>query len=298
MSMLTLAMETRKYEVRVSYHENAYRSAELEIEVAPGTDPLEAMSVEELGDLQERVIRADPVMKLDDDEDDGFGVQIDIFDNANGESYSLDLVDGPQFLTQKDEPSTRIHHEVKEDQRKRNFRHLHAELKNDPVFLMSRGSGSELLHSNFLAWILKARQRDALPIFLDTLGIDVDLPMPCKVRREWSSFDLAVEIGKTDLVMVLHKFKTMPSVSQLRTYAETAREVAGGRALHLVLLSPTEPQWPEDAGISWNHIPYDVLLNLLDEVNQIGNDKFERELIAHYGKTVRRLLELREILLN
>ena len=103
-------METRKFDVRVSYQASAYRSAELELEVPPDTtDPLEDLSVEQVNDLRERVIQADPLMKLDDDEDDGFAVQVDIFDVASGDAYSLDTVDGPQFLTQREQSSKRMY---------------------------------------------------------------------------------------------------------------------------------------------------------------------------------------------
>jgi len=288
-------METRKFDVRVSYQASAYRSAELELEVPPDTtDPLEDLSVEQVNDLRERVIQADPLMKLDDDEDDGFAVQVDIFDVASGDAYSLDTVDGPQFLTQREQSSKRMYDEVKvEKMGSQRLEDLLVELRNDPIFAMSRGS-SELFHSNFLAWVLIALQRDALPMFMNVLDIDVELPMPCKVRREWHSFDLAVEIGNTDLVIVENKFKSLPRVGQLRQYAEKAEAVADGRSLHLVLLSPSKPQWIEENDLSWTHLSYDALLSLLKELSSHENQMFEQELLMRYCATVRRLLDLRE----
>lgn len=247
------------------------------------------MTQAELEELHERVIAADPVMKLDDDEDDGFAVSVDLFESSGSQCFSLDLIDGPQAIASRTQPVDPPKNIVACEPL---FETLER-LKQNPVFAMSLAS-KELFHSNFLAWVLDALQRDSMPGFLRAIGVETAPHDRCVILRESHSFDLAFEVGDSDLVVIENKFKSIPRVSQLHDYSAEAKKLAGGRTPHLVLLSPTMPHWL-DRCEPWKHLSYEALTSVLREVGEMQRDGFIRELLARYCDMVKLLLDLRDL---
>jgi hypothetical protein len=273
----------------------AYRRAELEVEIDPDAeDPLDSLSDSKLDDVFEAVVRADPLMSLVDDEETVGAYTVEFQDLSSGETFSRDLMERPwinrfnasEIKSESTNPELTLSETL-------------SELAANPVFAMSLGS-KELFHSNFLAWILEWRRQNFLPRLLQEVGVKAATAESGQVWREWQSFDLAVQIGPGDLLVIENKFKSLPRSDQLSEYAEKARNACKDITPHLILLSPTSPvTWMGGAGtmaanVGWTHLSYDKLVDILREVAHLESDNFVKELIGKYSDMVVRLLTLRE----
>ncbi len=302
--------------MRFGYQENAYREAELDVEIDPDVaDPLGAMTEVQIDELHERVIRADSLMKLVDDEDDGFAVQLDLFDLQTKDCFDLDLIDNPRAVSRRQACIQPIElPTIRDDELRNPLAERLDELNSDPMFAMSLG-GKELFHSNFLKWVLESilPSRETVCLFLDCLGINLDPSMPFTIHRERNSFDLALVFDQEHLIVIENKFKSLPDRLQLQTYAQDAtnlanqlranreRRITGKRGKkgpnavpHLVLLSPSKPVWLDELTAKWNYLSYERLFQFFRSVASRGNG-FDTTVIGRYCKMTERLLDLRQI---
>lgn len=120
---------------------------------------------------------------------------------------------------------------------KNNLSAILEELSNNIMFRLSLGS-KELFHSNFWAWLLE-KYEDAAKIFGEEC-IDKD-----SVRREMSHTDLSFEHdGK--LIIIENKFKSYPSLEQLKKYAYKNQ----ANFSHIILVSYFEPTFLSDEKIT------------------------------------------------
>ena len=289
-------MERRKYSVSFYYYEEvAYRRAELEVEVDPeAEDPLDSLSDAKLDDVFEAVLCVDSLKSLVDDEETVGAYTVEFVDLVSGETFSRNLIERPMI-------SRFNANEIKSESAKPelSLSETLAKLAANPIFAMSLGS-KELFHSNFLAWILEWRRQNFLPRLLQAVGVKAATAESGQVWREWQSFDIAVEISSSDLLVIENKFKSLPRSDQLSEYAERARSACKDRTPHLILLSPTSPvTWMGGAGtmaanVGWTHLSYDKLIDILREVAHLESDEFVKGLIGKYADMVVQLLTLRE----
>lgn len=136
-------------------------------------------------------------------------------------------------------------------------------LSNDLVFAMSRGS-KELFHSDVLAWFLEHHPvlQTALLDAWQVPVTDASREPESRVRREWMNLDLVLQhTGRRPLV-IENKVFALPDTDQLDTYAAGKLHQLDGP--FLVLLSLTDPGWPENVwpaphGHIWRYRSYDQL---------------------------------------
>lgn len=145
-------------------------------------------------------------------------------------------------------------------------------LDTDPMLAMSQGS-KELFHSDLLAWYV-----GRFPAVRTAL-LDAWAPAPgpvtdnggIPVRREWRHLDLVVHVPERQPLVVENKMFSLPDERQLDRYATTVAAHLPGEP-SLVLLSLTEPGWPEGRWVSpqgrapWTYRSYQELMEILRQV--------------------------------
>jgi hypothetical protein len=167
-----------------------------------------------------------------------------------------------------------------------------AELQANPVLHMSLGS-KELFHSNLLGWICESDPflaRNALVPWWEP----GEEPTRHAVHREKHDLDLVVELPGLRPIVIENKVFSLPDEEQLDRYAEHNVPAAGLVDPTLLLLSLTDPGWPDGTCGKWRWVSYDSLtyriLQALDDRPQ--PDPFSDELIRRWVAMVRLLGEL------
>jgi hypothetical protein len=270
-------MEKRRCSVTFYYEVIAVRSTDMEVELDTTVeDPVEQMGDEELDRIFEACVGAQPLMTPVCDEETEGAYSVAVEDLDSGQSYSRELFDRP-WASPTIAPATSPKEEALEDPI--GIGRILSQLSADPIFAMSLGS-KELFHSNFIAWLIETHRRMVMPRLLNVLGITVPPNNEGRVLREWHNFDIAVEIGPDDLLIIENKFKSMPRLDQLDTYARNAKVAGKGRHVHLVLLSPSEPLTLRQGAsmssedVHWHRISYSQLLSIIKDVSYGENDCF------------------------
>lgn len=162
-----------------------------------------------------------------------------------------------------------------------------ASLMSNPMLALSLGA-KELFHSNFLAWLVETNPACgalALPeVSPDDRGL--------RVRREAHHLDLVIE-GATSLV-IENKTFSLPDEDQLDRYAEVNVPALGLPDPTLLLLSLTDPGWPDRRYRGWRWLPYGQLAARISEAVQqhpFAAD-FDNELVRRWVDLVHDLERL------
>lgn len=121
-------------------------------------------------------------------------------------------------------------------------------LKRSPLFNLSLAS-KELFHSNFLAWCLELWPEEAWKAWHSLIPSEAGFDAKERVKkegvhRELNHHDLEVDFEGGKKLVVEVKVKSLPSLEQLKRYANKLDNQA-----HLVLLSPKCPDFMEDSRV-------------------------------------------------
>lgn len=165
-------------------------------------------------------------------------------------------------------------------------------LVDEPLLAASLGS-KELFHSNLIGWLMErspevARETLA-PWLVKEPGQRFD-----RVRREHKQLDLIVEVSGFAPIVVENKVFSLPDEDQLARYLADNIPAAGIVQPTSLLLSLTEPGWPNGLGEGWAWVPYPELADRL--VSAVHNsdrfDPFTVELVQRWGSMVHTLAEV------
>jgi len=125
----------------------------------------------------------------------------------------------------------------------------------EPLWHVSLGS-KELFHSNLLGWMSERFPEQARAVFKPFLT--PDSTARTRVRREYKHLDLVIEFAGYAPLVIENKVFALPDETQLARYA--AEPLAGMQGATAVLLSVTDPCWPDDrmqAGrFEWRYFGY------------------------------------------
>jgi hypothetical protein len=157
-----------------------------------------------------------------------------------------------------------------------------ARLQDNPVLHMSLGS-KELFHSNLLGWILEGDPHRASEILSPWLKAR-PAQQGSLVWREAHDLDLVVHLPSWAPLVVENKVFSLPAEDQLDRYAEHNAPAAGLEQPTLLLLSLTDPGWPEGTYGPWRWVPYRTLTKRICQVleGEPHPDPFSDELIRRW----------------
>jgi hypothetical protein len=164
-----------------------------------------------------------------------------------------------------------------------------AELWNNPVLHLSLGS-KELFHSNLIGWLLesdRALAMNALVPWLESRPAQQQFD----VRREDHDLDLVVQLPAWAPLVIENKVFSLPDEDQLDRYAEHNAPAAGLTDPTLLLLSLTDPGWPDRAYNGWRWMPYGDLAHRIRQAldDRPDVDPFTDELVKRWVDMVRLL---------
>lgn len=149
-------------------------------------------------------------------------------------------------------------------------------------------SNLELYHSNLLAVVLKKSEFINHKFFSDVIDINktyIDL----KVYREKNSIDLTIEVidedGKTHVIFIENKIKSLPDENQLIRYSEKDSNAKG------ILLSLVKPGF--DLPDSWFRRSYGELIEYYNDLLDKVDETFRLFLLDYidYMKNVEKFIE-------
>jgi hypothetical protein len=163
---------------------------------------------------------------------------------------------------------------------------LCAQLQANPVLHLSLTS-KELFHSNLLGWLFERSADLAVDVLRPLLKADPAQSLHA-VQRESHHLDLVVHLPGYRPVVVENKVFSLPHEEQLDGYAAKNIPAAGLAGATKVLLSLSDPGWPEGRYGSWTWLSYeDVAARLLPSVEKhLPGDRFTAELVRHWTSMV------------
>ena len=146
----------------------------------------------------------------------------------------------------------------------------------------------ELYHSNLFAVVLEKSQSINHKFFSDVININKKYT-DFKVYREKNSIDLTIEVidedGKTHVIFIENKVKSLPDENQLIRYSEKDSNAKG------ILLSIVKPGF--DLPDSWFRRSYGELIEYYNDLLEKVDETFRLFLIDYidYMKNVEKFIE-------
>lgn len=183
------------------------------------------------------------------------------------------------------------------DEQLQNLSEVLTELDGEPLFHMSLGS-KELFHSNFLAWFVLKFPGQAAAAFAPWLAAG-DRADEVRVLREKRHLDLIIEFPQYEPLLIENKVFSLPDERQLDYYAEAVIKVRGRPTL--ILLSLTNPAWPQDmyrsGELAWRYVSYAELRSrLAGQIDAVrGDDPYAGETLQHYSTFLGLLVRMQEL---
>jgi hypothetical protein len=167
-------------------------------------------------------------------------------------------------------------------------------LSGEPLLAASLGS-KELFHSNLIGWLMERSPdvaRDALaPWLVKQHDQQVD-----RVRREHKQLDLIIEATGFAPVVIENKVFSLPDEDQLDRYRVHNIADAGVGGATMLLLSLTDPGWPNGSRAGWTWVRYtELAARLASAVESSGRyDAFTVELVQRWRRMVDVLSDVTE----
>jgi hypothetical protein len=172
---------------------------------------------------------------------------------------------------------------------------LCAQLRANPVLHLSLTS-KELFHSNLLGWLFERSSDVAVDVLRPLLEPDPARHLR-EVHREWHNLDLVVHLPGYRPVVIENKVFSLPHEEQLDGYAARNMPAAGLAGATKVLLSLTDPGWPDGRYGGWMWLSYeDVAARLLPSVaRHLSEDGFTVELVRHWTDMIAVLQDIADL---
>jgi len=159
------------------------------------------------------------------------------------------------------------------------------QLNDEPLLHVSLGS-KELFHSNLIGWMCERFPDESLRVLLHWLRPAEQVI--ASVQREYKHLDLVVRFPGFAPVVVENKMFALPDAAQLRGYMDGAVKAIVPQPT-LVLLSLTDPGWPDDRltvdGRTWVHASWRELAQRL-RTQFAGRSDFGAQLLAHEAQLI------------
>lgn len=158
-------------------------------------------------------------------------------------------------------------------------------LANDPLYQLS-ASDQDGFHTGMLYWLLSTPLEVAHPLTEISRSLSGSI-----VERDWLGLDLFVDhdMGSHKLGVV-NSLHTIPSREKLEKLGRV-RYLTRTMVISLILPATELPA-------PWRHVPYDELLQPLqetaDNLRRLGSHEYEADLLDRYVDLLRKLIYLRD----